>query len=207
MKNYFRPLKRRTKKQHFQLLEVMIAMFLVVLCAVPALEIYVGMYKEQAQVVRDYESDHLVHLMHAKIVEQMHQKYITLEDILRGEKRSFDDPALSAKLKKMGYRASYTFQIEDPTFEVEEATSYLSNLTIELEDRATRGAAKAYRYLLFIDKGHKAFGTKGKNPVNSGLNEDQDENVDQDTPNNPQQGAPPDDKLQNKRPGSAGVGP
>lgn len=64
----------RKNKRFFQLLEVLIALFLVASCAVPIMGSYVYIYKEHKSMHQKIEMDHLAHLAHAKVVEDLYKK-------------------------------------------------------------------------------------------------------------------------------------
>lgn len=66
-------MKQITKK-HFQLLEVLIALFLVVVCALPIIHSFVGIYLEQRHLQTDIERDHQLHLAHARLIEYLYQE-------------------------------------------------------------------------------------------------------------------------------------
>jgi hypothetical protein len=63
---------KRTKR-YFQLLEVMIAMFLIATCAIPVISSYASMYQAQKAAERSIELDHLSALLHAQVSEFLYQ--------------------------------------------------------------------------------------------------------------------------------------
>ncbi|WP_068468576.1 hypothetical protein [Candidatus Protochlamydia phocaeensis] len=157
------PFKKR-QKRCFQLLEVMVAVFLILLCAIPALQIFTNIYKEQAEVVRINQRDHLAHLIHAKLVELLYKRTIALEEIWEGKQGSFTDPDLQPQLKKLSYDASYAFAVLEPKkLETQQQSDkYLVRLTIKMKDSSKKKISEQspplethYDYLLYIDRGAK----------------------------------------------------
>lgn len=66
--------KRRAFKRHFQLLEILIALFLVATCAIPVMGSFVSIYLEQRKMQEEIHLDHLMHLAHAKFVEHLYRE-------------------------------------------------------------------------------------------------------------------------------------
>lgn len=152
MKNLIQRQKSNSKKRHFQLLEIMVAMVLIVLCAAPALKIYTNMYKQQTEIVRNYEADHLVHIVHSKIIERMYKNIISFDDILMGDERSFEDKDLTSKLKKMGYSCNYTIRkINARKVAKEHLVRYLFELNITLVNQTDAKNNRNYHYDHFVN--------------------------------------------------------
>lgn len=142
---------KKFKKRHFQLMEVMIAMFLVVVCAVPALEIYTNMYKQQVEAARNYEADHVVHLLHAKIIENMYKNFITFDDILNGGNHQFEDHEIGKQLRALGYNCNFTLRkTNHKKIKGEQWVRYLVELNIHLKDKAKPEIEKTYAYVHFV---------------------------------------------------------
>src|SRR5215203_2963300 len=75
----------RKLKRHFQLLEILIALFLVATCAIPIMSSFVRIYLEQRKMQDDIQRDHLLHLAHAKLIEYLYKegaKGSSLQDLL-----------------------------------------------------------------------------------------------------------------------------
>lgn len=64
---------KKANKRYFQLLEVMIAIFLIAVCAVPIMGSFVGVYKDQKELVRTIRLDHIAHLAFAKAAEDLYR--------------------------------------------------------------------------------------------------------------------------------------
>jgi hypothetical protein len=137
MKSYIpKKIRKKKNKRHFQLLEVMVAIFLIMVCAVPSFKILTQVYQEQAAVVRINQRDHLVHLIHAKVVEQLYKRAIPLSEIMEGVHAKFADPILQPELERLKYEASYDLSFIEPRSEKgkEKATEYLGKMVIEMRD-------------------------------------------------------------------------
>lgn len=168
--------KLRIKKRHFQLLEMMVAMFLLLVCVAPMLHIYTHLFKEQQAVIRSYQMDHLVHLIHAKITEQLYKRQIPLEELLQTKSNVLADIELKKALDPLGYGCTYAFTIVEPHTEQgkKKASQYLCSLVITMED-LLRNKAKvkndnekedklAYEYFVYIDLGAKDKKNQAPNP-------------------------------------------
>lgn len=141
----------RCEKRHFQLLEVLIAMVLITLCAAPALKIYTNMYRQQVEIVHHYQADHLIHQVHAKIIENIYKHAISFDEILMGDERSFEDNELAGKLKKIGYKCSYTIKkLHQRKLKKEEFVRYLCALDIGLTNQTDPGNNRTYHYEHFL---------------------------------------------------------
>lgn len=65
--------RKKSNKRHFQLLEIMIALFLILVCAIPVIQTYVRVYKEQKTFNQNVDIDHLASLAHARVIEELYQ--------------------------------------------------------------------------------------------------------------------------------------
>jgi Tfp pilus assembly major pilin PilA len=153
-------------KRHFQLLEVMVAVFLILLCAVPALEVYTNMYKQQAFVNLAYKKDHLVRLIHSHLVEKLANNEIALEEIFQGREFDVNQTELKKALRKIGYEAHYQFKITFPKNDSQQLTKnrLLAEMTIQMKKK--KGVTQAflekgkedqvtdYTYSVYIDRGY-----------------------------------------------------
>lgn len=175
--------KKNSRRQHFQLLEVMVAVFLILLCATPALQVYTNMYKEQAQIARINQRDHLVHLIHAKIIEQLYKRAIPLDEIIAGVEKPFEDEELQSELNRLKYGASYHLSVLRPVREKKRATAdrLHSQLLIQMKDmsRPIKPDEKPnvinYSYEVYIDRGAKGGGDKKNMAKPIGVIEDDGE--------------------------------
>lgn len=107
---------KKIVKRHFQLLEVLIALFLVVVCALPVMEAFVGIYVSQKAFQREIERDHHMHLAHANLVEYLYREGVQGRSIneLLSEKGMPIPPESSSKYQFL-YTMSPDNQIKTDT--------------------------------------------------------------------------------------------
>ena len=162
-------------KRHFQLLEVMIAMLLIVTCVAPALHIYMNMYKLETQSMQNYEADHLARLLYVEIVEQLYLNAIPYEDILSGTDRTVES-AYTEQLNAIGFTAHYNLsKMKQKT--VKGKPRCLIDIKIYLENKRTK-AVKTYNYLQMIEIPPPPKDDKDKSVIDPATTPTQD--VDQD---------------------------
>ena len=143
------------KRWNFQLLEVMIALFLIIVCIVPVLHTFTFMYREQRQSIRDSRRDHLAHLIYAQVVEELYGQKVPWEAIQTSAVRTIANETLVNQLKDKGYKTTYTLAIVHPKRIVATSHEYLLNLKIELVDEERKGEITPYEYLVYADKAAK----------------------------------------------------
>lgn len=163
MKSFIKPkesFKIKIKKKRlarFQLLEVLVAIFLLVVCAAPALKIHVAMYLEQHHILRQNKRDHLVHLVHAAIIEKLYKNEIPFDSLVEKVPFPFKENQVNSKfslknnLKNLNYHCCYFFtNLEDKD------KHHLFKLTIRLEDVKKNKSKERkdfifdYEYLVYI---------------------------------------------------------
>ena len=182
------PLKKiQRHKHHFQLLELMVAAFILLICVAPTMRIFTSMYQAQQVIIRDNQRDHLVHLIHATFTEQLYKRTITLEGVKKGQPIVLEDYELEKLLKDFGYDFTGTFTLlKSSTPKGQEKPSmYLGQIQIKIKDtlhkpKPQEGNKKIeiedpsdtyYDYYVYIDCGERCNEKEksgGKaNPANS----------------------------------------
>lgn len=144
---------RRSKKRNFQLLEIMVAAFIILICAAPAIRIYTSTFLQQQDILKDNQSDHLSHLIHANIIEKLYKKDIPFQDILDKKRFSVDSSELQKQLQRFGFDAFYSFErYESKKREKKDKkpSMYLVSLKITIVDKKSKDK-KDYNYKIFID--------------------------------------------------------
>lgn len=139
-------------KHHFQLLEVMIAVFLIMICVVPTFEIFTNMYKHEADANLINQRDHYVRLVHAHLIEKLYKNEIPIEEIARGFQSDLSDSDLNEKIKKIGYTCSYEIKGEGIKRK-EKIRFHLCNLKIHM---SKKNESKNFLYIVYIDRGERA---------------------------------------------------
>lgn len=155
------------KRQHFQLLEIMVAVFILLTCAAPAIRIYTNIYIQEQNIIRENQRDHLVHRIHAFLTEQLYKKTISFQQISTDMDVPLQDSELQADLAKINYEGLYQFSQKKgkKTKGATKPHKYLVMLTIKLRDlsslkKSTETKFKTehgdssevhYDYLIYID--------------------------------------------------------
>lgn len=149
------------QKRHFQLLEVMIAVFLVVVCALPALNAYLSMNKVQFDQVRLHQRDHLAHLAYGQIVECLYKKMIPWTEVESSQLTKLEQLAplqeIDAQFKKLSYECEYQLSKKRyKTATTDKIHHVLIQLDLKVKDTTrTPKAAKShgeYQYWIYAQK-------------------------------------------------------
>jgi Tfp pilus assembly protein PilE len=162
-------IQRQRHKRHFQLLELMVAAFILLICIAPTMRIFTSMYQSQQEIIRENQRDHLAHLVHAKFIEQLYKRQISLEEVMQSKIIALTDPELISQLQKFAYECVGTFIIVDSYTprNQEKPTMYLAQLVIKLKDISPKAKKHIsnqkienqdpiesyYDYFVYIDAG------------------------------------------------------
>lgn len=157
--------KKKHFRRHFQLLELMVAVFILLICIAPAMQIFTSIFKSQQEIVRENQKNHIIHLMHAKFTEQLYKRLISFDDIRNQKDIILTDPDLVDLLGKSFFTCSGIFTIEKsykPRGQ-DNPIEYLCKLEIKVADklaRQTKGKgssssqddpSETYDYYIYID--------------------------------------------------------
>lgn len=95
------------------LLEVLIALTLIAMCALPLIYPHIFLLQAQRKFVKTIELDHYVNLMYGDVFQRMHTGDISWNQIQSKEEISIDDAMLmriqAHNLPKIGFKGSYHF--------------------------------------------------------------------------------------------------
>ena len=169
----------RSRKRHFQLLELMVAAFILLVCIAPTMRIFTNMYLSQQNIIRENQRDHLAHMVHAQVTEMLYRRQIALEET-PNKLIELKDPKLNTLLQKFSYQCEGTFTIVNyytPRGQ-EHFTACLGKLIVKLKDVSPKAPTKIqrkiienqdpretfYDYYIYIDAGKKDDKNKNKNP-------------------------------------------
>jgi hypothetical protein len=149
---------KKLNKRHFQLLEMMIACFLIAGCAIPMMGSYLSVYKEQKSLNQTIELDHLSHLVHARILEDLYFRGAQGEPLHEMLNKKFSLSDLDPKLLDgSAFDFIYELKIELPKSEKkrESAKKFLMNLRMDvvkkgIAERSVDSKLPHYNYKLFI---------------------------------------------------------
>lgn len=158
---------KSVKRRFFQLLEIMVAVFILLICAAPAMRIYTNTLIQEQNIVRENRRDHLIPRIHAFLTEQLHKKTISFQQISNDAEVPIRDSELEAALAKISYEGSYRFSKmkRQKKQGAPKPDRYLVKLTIILKDLSVRqkkpeaksevdpgkSAENEYDYLIYID--------------------------------------------------------
>ncbi len=170
MKSYIKIKIKIISKRPFQLLELLVAAFILLICIAPTMHIFTSLYQLQQEIVRENQRDHLSHLIHAKITEMLYKNQIHLPvEKQAKETIELQDREIIDALKKYGYSCRAALIVDDWTQPrgQEHPSRYLLHLTIEFQDLYPKSTKKKkiqnqdanvafYDYKIYVDAGHKA---------------------------------------------------
>lgn len=167
---------RYFRRSYFQLLEVMIAAFLISLCAIPIISSFVNVYKEQKLLNNEIEQDHLARVAHAKIVEFLYTFGASgnpLEELIGKDLpvNTLDNEIFNDRLLQ---EWSYNLSIIGPNKEEkqEEAKNFLLGLAIKATPKKSNKKERLYCYHTFVEKGVPG---QNQNPNGDGEEDEEDD--------------------------------
>lgn len=151
---------RQLKRHSFQLLEIMVAAFLVVVCAAPVIRIYSTIYVQQQKIAEINSLNRIVHHIHFLLIEKMYKHAIPMEQILSTQRFPVEENEVKEPLQKLGYHAFYTFSDYQKKGvkkkeEGDKPVQNLVTLTVTLTPHHSRptdreGGILSYPYKVFI---------------------------------------------------------
>ena len=137
------------QKRPFQLLEILIAIFLVIVCAIPLVQTYVGMHLEQKDQNRLADANQIVEEVHAKILEDLYKKKIGFQQMEDPQEREIDDESLITKAKKLNFKVTYNFERVLPRKLRADTAKVLMHLNIKLTRLDDPKKSTTIRYSLY----------------------------------------------------------
>lgn len=155
-------------KRHFQLLEVIIALFLIASCALPIMGTYSYIYREQMLAKHDMDMDHAALLLHAQIVTTLYQEGSEGKSLK--EKIGVETPVNLGQLdlENSPYQVSYKLEVLEPKKEKTQAKTKNLLLALKIEAKKIKASEKEkprqYSYNVCV---HREF-VEGKNDFESG---------------------------------------
>jgi len=154
-------IKKKRRRAYFQLLEVLIGLFLIVTIALPIIHSFVRTYTEQTKMLRTIELDHLAHLAHAQVTEALYR------DAGRTARtvKEFTDQSGSIQMDPSWFQKGSPVQQQqyDFTYEMKlkeqkkkrgqpEAEKLLLQLTITITEKGPNKVQRVYPYLLYVHR-------------------------------------------------------
>lgn len=187
------PIKRKkSTKRHFQLLELMVAAFILLICIAPTMRIFTNIFKAQQEIIREYQRDHIAHMMHAKFTEELYKRTIPIDDFKEKNHISLAYPDLMKHLKEFHYDCSGTFSMIGKR-KNDGNPSYLYSLEINVQDKLMKQkneqsssrrdsvsdkdpSVATYTYMVYID----TYADENEEEEDSDEGEDEDPDDDND---------------------------
>lgn len=153
-------------KRHFQLLEILVAVLILLICVVPMMNIFTSMYMTQIETIRENRRDHLAHLVHAKFTEELYHRKVDIDGEIEGRQVSLSDKDLVDELTASGFSCSGFFSIKTSSDNQGKPKQHLCQLEIKMKDMVSEAKKKktfaqtsendpneiVYDYQIFIDR-------------------------------------------------------
>lgn len=181
--------RARSRKHHFQLLELMVAAFILLVCIAPAMRIFTSIYQAQQEIVRENQRDHLAHLVHSKVVELLYKRQLHISEATKGHPVEIKDVELITQLQKFSYvcEANLVAIRSFKPKNQEHPSKYLVKIVIKFKDISPKaqlksGASKKkyenqdstesfYDYYVYIDAGAREKKEKSKKAEGAGTDQ------------------------------------
>lgn len=144
------------KKRPFTILEVLIAIFLISLIAIPLIGPQTYMFVQQRKFVKEVELDRLISLVYSEIIVLLFENKINWNSIIGGEVMAIDPTFL----KNLGFsdetlewKGSFSFEkIINKPEPPSDWTVYLFKLTISFVPKVQGGETRQVAYEVFISR-------------------------------------------------------
>jgi hypothetical protein len=135
------------------LLEVLIALVLVALCAFPLLAPHFMMINQEKLLLDEIEADRMANVIFTNLVEKMYNGTLTWEEINSLEKKDIERDLLKdvAIPKRWPYAMSYRFETPRLKPDAKEPQYGLFPLWVEMTPQ--KGKTIRFFYEVFVEKG------------------------------------------------------
>ncbi len=148
----------RVVKKSFHLLEVLISMLLLIVCAIPALQLFTSLNETQTAFRRVIQKDHMAHLIHARLIEKFYNVG-SFADAINNKRGDIDFEDLKAELSQLHLKPYFELKIIYPEKEEKEPKlKNLAELTIHLMDHSKQAvndpqqSHTTYSYAVFFER-------------------------------------------------------
>ncbi len=122
---------KKIQKRSFQLLELLVAVSILLLCIAPIMRVFTNIYKGERQIMRENLRDHIANRVHASFTEALYKREIDLNDV-EGE-IALKDSDLIQLLQNSHCQCTGTFKVASSRKDKNEY-KYLCSLKIQLKD-------------------------------------------------------------------------
>lgn len=141
---------KNNPRYYFQLLEVMIAAFILIICVAPAMQVFTNLFKEQQRIIQQNQREHLAKKIYGDLVEKLYKREFPLLLLYDKKVQSIQNEELKEQLEKIGYEGFYSFR--------------------DIKKKQKKGAGKAACFLLTLDiilKNHSSLEKSKREDVTS----------------------------------------
>jgi hypothetical protein len=98
----------RLRRRRFTLIEVVVSLFLVVLCLIPLLQPHAVILMEEKRFVREVQLDRVANLVYAEVLQSLYAQAVSWEEIQSGGRWT---PMDSDELERLGYVAEWRVKL------------------------------------------------------------------------------------------------
>jgi hypothetical protein len=130
---------KQSQRRHFQLLEIMIAIFILLISFIPILHIYTSIFQQQRLIIRDNQLHHLLNSIHVKLTEQLYKRIIPFDTLVSQQTLSLADvdSDLHRELNQLGYECTYSFVIINDK-KKKDVRRYLCQLILTIDETSEK---------------------------------------------------------------------
>ncbi len=143
----------KIKKRHILLLEVLIALVLVSLCAFPLLAPHFMMINQEKLLLGEIEADRLANEIFVNIAEKMYTGEISWEALGSRESRRVDGALLNEVAIPPHWPYEMTYHFGDPKLKPDKKNPRLGLFPLWIEMTPKKGKAIRLFYEVFVEKG------------------------------------------------------
>ncbi len=141
----------KIKKRHILLLEVLIALVLVSLCAFPLLAPHFMMINQEKLLLGEIEADRLANVVFVNIAEKMYTGEISLEALSSRESRRVDGALLSGIDIPLHWPYEMTYHFDDPQVKPDKENPRFGLFPLWIEMTPKKGKPIKVFYEVFVE--------------------------------------------------------
>lgn len=144
--------KPRKRANHFQLLEVLIALMIVSLCIIPLIYPQAMMHREQKQFLQELQIDHIANLAFADLFEKLHKndKSLPWESIKNTRPFTIQNDIVQSEYEEKKIPVSITYKMDEMKDKIDKYHLYKVIIDIIPLQRLSKEHFY-YEYELFIE--------------------------------------------------------
>ena len=143
----------RKAKRHMLLLEVLIALVLVALCAFPLLAPHFMMINQEKLLLQEIEADRMANVIFVNLVEKMHNGSISWEEISGNGSGEVDGDLLEGVNAPKQWPYVMTYRFETPQVKPSQSDPRYGLFPVWIEMKPKKGEDIRFFYEVFVEKG------------------------------------------------------